>query len=312
MFHPPLLELLYFVLTVRFQTSKRAAEAIGIKPNNVSDAIARLEQDLGAPLIVDKGRKGARRVRLTKSGRRFFEKINPLFSELDSVTEEEFRSSAFKIPRQSLRIICSEKWASQWVLQLAKQCKAMSGQFIDEIHTSHYDEAIAVDSPPEDYPSVKIYRVTDKGIHSGKLGSNRKNSRQQLFSEKWAVFSPSSPYKETADIVHVDVRGSPVRWENIIPKGRIVRRSTTKTYQEAMSLILKKGGALLCERHLAHSMFEGSDNFFVKHLADRKIGATWYIEIPWQYKNAQSVVTFVTWIHEWFSSLETQPGTVVN
>ncbi len=67
-----------------------ASRALGITQSGVSRAVARLEQRVGARLF----ERNARAVSLTDEGRRFYDKIAPLLSDLDEAIADIGRASS--------------------------------------------------------------------------------------------------------------------------------------------------------------------------------------------------------------------------
>lgn len=66
-----------------------AAETLGLTQSGVSRAVARLEERVGVRLF----ERNARAVILTDEGRRFYDKVQPLFSELDEAVADVGRGS---------------------------------------------------------------------------------------------------------------------------------------------------------------------------------------------------------------------------
>lgn len=79
-----LLQLRYFAEVARLGSYTRAAESLHVSQPSLSQAVHRLEKEIGAPLF----RKDGRRIQLTEQGRSFFARIAPAVQALDRAAEE--------------------------------------------------------------------------------------------------------------------------------------------------------------------------------------------------------------------------------
>ena len=74
-----LLHLKYFQAAAKFEHMTRAAAALNISQPALSKTIARLEDDLGAPLFHRKGKQ----IYLNEFGKVFLERVNRIFLEIN-------------------------------------------------------------------------------------------------------------------------------------------------------------------------------------------------------------------------------------
>src|SRR5690349_12115287 len=72
-------QLKYFQTVARLQHFTRAAEELYISQPSLSRSIARLEEELGAPLFDREGRQ----VRLNRLGQTFLKRVERVFNELE-------------------------------------------------------------------------------------------------------------------------------------------------------------------------------------------------------------------------------------
>lgn len=79
-----LLQLKYFQIVAQYEHMTRAAEELHIAQPSLSQAIARLEEDLGIPLFDRQGR----RIQLNQFGRAFLRHVERAFAELDEGRKE--------------------------------------------------------------------------------------------------------------------------------------------------------------------------------------------------------------------------------
>lgn len=77
-------QLEYFRMAARLQHFTRAAERLAVSQSALSRSIARLEQELGAPLFEREGRS----IRLTPYGQRFLRRVERVMREMDEARRE--------------------------------------------------------------------------------------------------------------------------------------------------------------------------------------------------------------------------------
>lgn len=94
---PPLAALRAFAAAGRLESLKAAARLLGVTPSAVSHQVRTLEAWVGAPLFL----REARQVRLTAAGRRFSERLNGAFDEIDNALQEIRQAEAPRILRIS-------------------------------------------------------------------------------------------------------------------------------------------------------------------------------------------------------------------
>lgn len=79
---------------------RAAAQRLGTVPSRVSTTIAKLEADLGVPLLL----RSTRSVRATEAGRRLADRIRPLFAEVAAAVSEAANSSETVRGRLALNV----------------------------------------------------------------------------------------------------------------------------------------------------------------------------------------------------------------
>src|SRR5579862_7057259 len=95
---PDLRTLAIFVKVAERRSFVRAATELGITQSGVSNAIKRLEDQIGTPLLV----RTTRRVSLTDDGAAFFERCRQALAAIDEA-EQVLKRAQFK-PAGTLRI----------------------------------------------------------------------------------------------------------------------------------------------------------------------------------------------------------------
>ena len=92
-----LTQLKYFLAVAKNQHVTRAASELHVAQPAVTQAIHRLEDELGVPLFTAKGRN----IVLSPYGKYFYEKLQPLISAINSIGD--FYGDTTKEPETELR-----------------------------------------------------------------------------------------------------------------------------------------------------------------------------------------------------------------
>jgi len=79
---------------------RAAAKKLGTAPSRVSTTVARLEAELGVPLLL----RSTRSIRATEQGRRLADQIRPLFRDVDAAVSEAVNSRGTVRGRLSLNV----------------------------------------------------------------------------------------------------------------------------------------------------------------------------------------------------------------
>ncbi|MBQ9538425.1 MAG: LysR family transcriptional regulator [Treponema sp.] len=79
-----LFQLRYFLEVARQQHVRKSAETLHVSQPAVTNAIHRLEKEIGVPLFVSSGRS----IKLSPYGKAFYDEIQPLWDSLDSLPEK--------------------------------------------------------------------------------------------------------------------------------------------------------------------------------------------------------------------------------
>ena len=91
-------EMEIFVRSVKGGGFSAAARALRMSPSAVSRAVTRLEDRLGARLLM----RTTRRISLTEEGRAYYERAKTILAEMDEA--EEIVTSLHTAPRGTLRV----------------------------------------------------------------------------------------------------------------------------------------------------------------------------------------------------------------
>jgi len=82
-------DLRFFLAVLEEGGFRAAAKRLGVAPSNVSTTVARIEADLGVPLLL----RSTRSVHATDAGLRLAEQIGPLLAEVDAAVRETATSA---------------------------------------------------------------------------------------------------------------------------------------------------------------------------------------------------------------------------
>lgn len=93
-----ILQLKYFCDAAESENFSRTAEKFNVPTSNISQTVKRLESELGVPLFI----RSANRIRLSESGRNFYEYVKRALALLDKARESVFDSSE---PMGEIRLI---------------------------------------------------------------------------------------------------------------------------------------------------------------------------------------------------------------
>ncbi len=149
-----------FCLTAELQGFTAAATAAGLTPAAVSRAIARLEARLGVQLFV----RTTRSVRLTDSGRRYFEQCRQALGQL--VEAEREATGAQQRPSGTVRLSLPTSYGHYRVLPLLPAFRALHPEVQLELHLSNRN----VDFGAEEYDlAVRARPQPDSGLIVRKL-----------------------------------------------------------------------------------------------------------------------------------------------
>ena len=105
---PPLNTLRVFEAVARLGSVRRAAEELCVTPPAVSHQIANLEEHLGQPLFIRKGRS----LLLTETARNFLTEIRPTLQAISRATQAASKNST----RETLTISAPPTLTSKWLL----------------------------------------------------------------------------------------------------------------------------------------------------------------------------------------------------
>ncbi|WP_448650324.1 LysR substrate-binding domain-containing protein [Pseudomonas fluorescens] len=141
-----------FCLAAEASSFTGAAQVAGVTPAAVSRSISRLEERLGSRLFV----RTTRSIRLTDSGRTFFQQCRQALTQLVEAQQEVM--GAQSVPSGQLRISVPTTYAHHRLLPLLPKFRALYPQVSVDIHISNrnidfvaegYDLAIRVRAQPD-------------------------------------------------------------------------------------------------------------------------------------------------------------------
>ncbi len=111
-----LLQLKYFCDAAQTQNFSHTAKKFFVPPSSVSQAIKRLELELGTPLFVHNGNK----VFLAETGKRFYEKVKSALALLEEAKSDAVLTQDEMAGSLSLLVSCNRRLVSQAIPQFTR------------------------------------------------------------------------------------------------------------------------------------------------------------------------------------------------
>ncbi|MDJ0938374.1 MAG: LysR substrate-binding domain-containing protein [Woeseiaceae bacterium] len=147
-----------FCIAARHESFRTAGDELFITPSAVSHQIKSLEEELGKRLFD----RNSRELKLTKTGREFYEEVSPLIEKLDAVAAS-YRSSAVS---SSVRISVQPFFASEYFVPRLSEFTAEHPEIDIEVGTS--------DESAETYPadadiSIRLFKSPPANTNSNLL-----------------------------------------------------------------------------------------------------------------------------------------------
>lgn len=166
-------EMEVFVQAARLQSFSAAGRLLKMSPSAVSKLVARLEQRLGARLVV----RTTRNLQLTDEGQLYFERAQRILEEIREA-EHLVSTGGTSIPRGRLRVSASVAFGVQFIVPLIPDFLALYPDV--QIDLSLTDDIINI-----------VGERTDIAIRSGKLRDTSLMARKIADSRRILVASPA-------------------------------------------------------------------------------------------------------------------------
>ncbi|MCQ1059366.1 LysR family transcriptional regulator [Photobacterium sp. ZSDE20] len=146
---------------------RAAASALDIPPTTLSRRLQRLEDTLGSQLVI----RDSRNVSLTPLGRNYFERCQPLLTQLETATAE-LHDSSHSEPRGALRISAPVGLLTYRLMPLFNQFLALYPEIslsLTHLSNQHHDYS------PEQYDVVfRVGQQPDSSFAAANIGASQR------------------------------------------------------------------------------------------------------------------------------------------
>ena len=166
-------EMEVFVLAAELKSFSAAGRKLGLSPSAVSKLVTRIEDRLGARLLV----RTTRRLELTPEGEVYLGRARRILAEI-AETERIVAEGAKVVPRGPLRVNASVGFGERYILPLLPDFLALYPEI--ELDLTLMDGVIDV-----------IGERTDVAIRSGPLRDSSLKARKLLDSRKVVIAAPT-------------------------------------------------------------------------------------------------------------------------
>lgn len=147
-----------FCVAARHESFRKASEELHITSSAVSHQIKSLEEELGQPLF----ERGSRELQLTEVGRSFFEEIDSLIKQLDTIAASYREGER----RSSIRISVQPFFASELFVPRLSEFTARHPDI--DIQVGASDESAETHAADADL-STRLFRSPPPGLQSQRL-----------------------------------------------------------------------------------------------------------------------------------------------
>jgi DNA-binding transcriptional LysR family regulator len=215
-------DIVLFVAVARAKSFSRAAAALSMPVSTLSRRVADFESKLGVQLLV----RSTRRVELTETGARYFEKCQLVVDTAESA-QSELEGEALR-PRGNLRVSATQDFALTYLTPIFGELAARYPEITFDFDLT----ARAVDLIGEGFDiAIRMGPLPDSQLFARKLGS----SRIALYAAP-SYIERAGALKRPSDLAHHEclrIAGpvdTPARWtlshgtrvEHVLVQGRFV------------------------------------------------------------------------------------------
>ena len=236
-----------FCAAAEYSNFRAAAEHLYITASAVSHQVKNLEEEFGTKLFERQGRS----LRLTDAGRSLFDDIQPLITELDSVTSKHRRGES----QQELRISVQPFFASELFVPRLSDFTRKHPHIEIKVDTS--DES-SEKHPAKSDVSIRVFRSPPAGLASERLFSLRLTPMASRSFRDTLKISSNRISSDFPIIVHETRPGAWGEWQRF---SGIEIPATSKTlYLDSMIAVARAAerglGAALIPSQLSDSWLE--------------------------------------------------------
>lgn len=177
-----LLQLKYFLVTAQYQHMTKAADFLHIAQPALSQAIKRLEKELGVSLFIRSGRN----IRLSDEGILLAEKLEPVMKTLDEIPGELSHAAEMAARTIKLNILSASEMITDIIILYKERCPEVNFQLSQKIDNKDWD--------------IRISTVIQEG--------NSKTTHTVLKEEIFLAVPVDSPFAERDSVNLAEVHNA--------------------------------------------------------------------------------------------------------
>lgn len=133
-----LMQIRYFLETARTKHITNSAKNLHISQPALTQAIRRLEADLGVPLFTAKGRN----IVLTEYGKYLQKKLEPLIRQIDDIPEQLKMMVALEGETIHMNVLAASSLVMEAIIEYKKEHKDINFQLHQNVESELYDIAV--------------------------------------------------------------------------------------------------------------------------------------------------------------------------
>ena len=162
-------QIRYFLEVAQNQHMTKSAEKLHISQPSLTQSIHRLEESLGVPLFMAKGRN----IVLTEYGRYFQKKVEPIVESLDALPEKMQLMAKLTTETIHLNVLAASSLVTEAVIEYKHNRKNLNFQLLQNSENDIYDIAITT-SPVQE-------KMTGDLVGKEKVRDNEFVCREKIF-----------------------------------------------------------------------------------------------------------------------------------
>ena len=133
-----LMQIRYFLETAKTKHMTNSAKNLHITQPALTQAIRRLEKDLGVPLFVAKGRN----IVLTEYGRYLQKRLEPLMEQMDAIPEQLKMMVALEGETIHMNVLAASGLVMEAIIEYKKEHEDINFQLQQNSESDLYDIAV--------------------------------------------------------------------------------------------------------------------------------------------------------------------------
>lgn len=148
-------QIKYFLEVAETQHITNSAKKLHIAQPSLTQAIHRLEEDLGVPLFVSKGRN----IVLTEYGKYFQKKLIPIIGELDTLPEKLHIMAKLADKTIHLNVLAASALVTDAIIEYKKKHEDINFQLLQDSQDNLHD--IEITTKPSDSTKCENFTLDD-------------------------------------------------------------------------------------------------------------------------------------------------------